>query len=226
MQESLEYQIGQDGKTVSLIEDLGIVIDVPPGAIPNDHLDDVTVRINACVSGPFELPDGFELASPIFHIEPGAKFAEKPVELSMVHFIDIGEEEHCSELKFVSAPLKQSSRSEYERKEIRFKPLDGGMFWPGRRMGKILLQHFCLIGIARLKREKGEERVTPDTVESSSFIRPKPAIPSKFMIKIGLVDYYSMCVHNCNQCLSNVQLYKLLSWECHKSCSSAYYIII
>lgn len=29
-----------------------------------------------------------------------------------------------------------------------------------------------------------------------------------------------MCVHNCNQCLSNVQLYKLLSWECHKCHSS------
>ena len=186
LQEPLEYQIGQDGKTISLIEDLGIVIDVPPGAVPDDYPDDVTVKINACIGGPFELPDGSELASPIFHIEPGAKFAEKPVELSMVHFIDIGDEEHCSELKFISAPLKPSCQSEAEGKEIRLKHLDGGMFWPGRRMGKISLQHFCLIGIARLKHEKGpgEERVKTDTLESSSFIRPKPAIPSKFMIKL------------------------------------------
>ena len=184
LQEPLEYQIGQDGKTIFLIEDLGIIIDVPPGAVPDDHADDVTVRINACVSGPFELPDGYELASPIFHIEPGAKFTEKPVELFMVHFIDVGDEEHCGELKFVSAPLKQSCQSEAEGKGIRLKHLDGGVFWPGRRIGKISLQHFCLIGIARLKHEKGEERVTPDTVESSSFIRPKPAIPSKLMIKL------------------------------------------
>ncbi len=178
MQESLEYQIGQDGKTISLIEDLGIIIDVPPGAIPDNHPDDVTVKINACISGPFELPDGYELASPVFHIEPGVKLAQKPVELSMVHFIDIGIEEHCSELRFISASLEGKGT-------IRFRHLDGGVFWPGRRIGKIALQHFCLIGIARVKHEKGEERVT-DTVESSSIIRPKPTLPSKYMCHVWL----------------------------------------
>lgn len=182
LQESLEYQIGRDGTTISLLEDLGIIIDVPRGAIPDDHPDDVTLKINACISGPFELPDGFELASPVYHIEPGVKFAEKPVELSVVHFIDIEDEEQCSELTFVTAPLNQGCQSEdeVEGKEIRFKHLDGGVFVPGRRMGKIALQHFCLIGIAQVKRKK--EKVTPDTVDSSSIIRPKPAIPSKVTI--------------------------------------------
>ena len=185
MEESLEYQIGQDGTTISLIEDLGIIVDVPRGALPADHLDDVTIKINVCISGPFELPDGYELASPIFHIEPGVKFAEKVVELLMVHFIDLEDEDDCSELTFVSAPLlKQNCQSESDREEkgmIRFKCLNGGMFWPGRRIGKISLQHFCLIGIAQLKREKGEKG---DMAKSSSILRPKPAAlsPSRLLI--------------------------------------------
>ena len=193
LEESLEYQIGQDGTTISLIKDLGIAVDVPRGAIPADHLqvNDVIVKINACISGPFELPDGCELASPIFHIEPGVKFAEKAVELSMMHFIDLEDEDDCSELTFISAPLlKQNGQSESESDQgekgvIRFKTLDGGMFWPGRRMGKISLQHFCLVGIAQLKREKGEKR---DMANSSSILRPKPAALSQ-----GRSDYDSLC---------------------------------
>jgi hypothetical protein len=115
------------------------------------------------------------------------KFAEKLVELSMAHFIDIVDEEDCSELTFISAPIKKICPSEgdgdSEGKEmIRFKHLDGGTFWPGRRIGKISLQHFCLIGIAQLKREKGEKR---DKVKLSSILRSKPAAAnqSQFMIK-------------------------------------------
>ena len=131
------------------------------------------------------------------------KFSEKLVELSVVHFIDIEDEEHCSELKFISAPLKQSYyQSEDEGKGmIRFKCLDGGVFWPGRRMGKISLQHFCLIGIARRKREEGEERVMSDTTESSSIIRLKSSLsPSQFMIMLSavwLITTCSVCVYVC-----------------------------
>ena len=169
LQESLEYQIGQDGKTISLIEDLGIIVDIPHGAIPSDHPNDVIIKINTCVSGPFELPDGFELASPVYHIEPGVKFAEKLIELSMVHFINIKDVKQCSELMFISAPPKQSCcQSEDEGKgTIMFKCLDGGVFWPGRRMGKISLQHFCFIGIVQLLNQY--EKVE-DTTKSSSAI--------------------------------------------------------
>ena len=154
---------------------MGIVIDVPPGAVPENHPDDVTIQINACIGGPFELPEGYELSSPIFHIEPGVKFAEKPVELSIVHFIDISNEEQCSELKFISAPFDSS----IEEVMIRFKPLDGGVFWPSRRIGKIALQHFCLIGIAHHKSKREESVTSASVVEVSSVIRPRPVLPRK-----------------------------------------------
>lgn len=142
--DALEYTVGRQGKVITLVEDLGIMINIPPEAISVSHSDEVIVRINACIRGPFELPEGYEFASPIFHIEPGAKFAEKPIELSMVHCLDIKDVQGCSGLQFVSAPVQTSNK----KATIRFKHLDGGLFTPDRRIGKISLQHFCLIGIA------------------------------------------------------------------------------
>ena len=146
LEDSLEYKVDSEGTVISLIEELGIAIDVPPGAVTDHHHDnEVTVRINACLGGPFELPEGYELVSPVFHVEPGAEFAEKPVDVSIVHFLntDEDEEETICDLKFVSAPFDFDSRA-----GIKFSQLDGGTFIPGRRIGKISLQHFCYIGVA------------------------------------------------------------------------------
>lgn len=209
LEESLEYQISRGGKIISLIEELGLVIDVPPGAIPDDHPDDdVILKINACVRGPFELPDQYELASPVFHIEPGVKLAKKPIELSIVHFIDIKDKEDCGELSFVSAPLKQSSgKAKREGKVLKFKPLERGMFWPGRRIGKIALQHFCLVGIAQSKGEKRTSETAHADQELSSITSSRSVSSSK----MNSVSIDEFCIHNFR--LSNAILYKLLSWE-------------
>ena len=173
MKDAMEYRVDHEGKIISLIENLGIIIDIPPGAIPDHHPDEVIIRINACIRGPFVLPDGYELVTPVFQIEPGAKFADKPVELSMVHFLNIKDESHCSELNFVSAPYKPNSN--IKKESIEFKLLDGGKFRPGSRIGRIALQHFCLIGIVKQKDCKQSTMAG----EASSTMRP--AIPSKSM---------------------------------------------
>lgn len=149
LEDSMEYEVDGKGTVISLIDEMGIAIDVPPGAVSDRHHDNkVTVRINACLGGPFELPEGYELVSPVFHVEPGAEFAEKPVEVSIVHFLNTDEdnEERSCELKFVSAPFDFESRA-----GIKFRQIDGGTFVPGRRIGKISLQHFCYIGVAAKK---------------------------------------------------------------------------
>lgn len=173
-EDALEYKVGCEGKIISLIEDLGIVIDIPPGAISGSHSNEVIVRINACLRGPFELPEGYELASPIFYIEPGAKFAEKPIELSMVHYLNIRDEQGCRGLQFISAPVQTSS----EKATIKFKQLGGGLFWPERRIGKISLQHFCLIGIAFRKSSP-----TNESEDGRGDLSPtsRPVLPSKSM---------------------------------------------
>ena len=142
--DALEYKVGCEGKMISLVQDLGIMINIPPEAVSVSHSNEVIVRINACIRGPFELPEGYEFASPIFHIEPGAKFAEKPIELSMVHYLDVRDQQSCGGLQFISAPVQTGS----EKATIKFTHLDGGLFSPNRRIGQISLQHFCLIGIA------------------------------------------------------------------------------
>ena len=173
MKDALECTVDHEGKLISLIENLGIVIDIPPGAISDHHPDEINIRINVCITGPFVLPEGYELITPVFHIEPGTEFADEPVELSMVHFLNIKNESHCSELSFISAPCKQNSS--IEKESIEFKLLDGGKFRPGSRIGRIALQHFCLIGIAKQKDCKQSTK----TGEASSAMRP--AIPSKSM---------------------------------------------
>lgn len=168
LKDALEYKVNSEGKTITLMEDLGLMINVPPGAISDTHSsNEVMVRINACIRGPFELPEEYELASPIFHIEPGTKFAEKPVELSMVHYLDLRDEEACSNLKFISAPFKS------ETGIVKFKLLEGGAFWPDRRVGKVALQHFCLIGIARKSGSTSEsEEGAAGTADLPSTVKP------------------------------------------------------
>lgn len=44
-------------------EDIGVDIDIPPGTVTEQTVIDVSVR--PCLSGPFEIPDGIDLASPL-----------------------------------------------------------------------------------------------------------------------------------------------------------------
>ena len=178
LKDVLEYTVTHEGKVINLLEDLGIIIDVPPGAIPDHQPNEITIKINACIKGSFQLPEGHELASPVFHIEPGAKFAEKPVELSIVHFLDVEDEEACAELKFVSAHFDESN-SDIVKEMIKFKNLDGGTFLPGGRFGKIALQHFCFIAIAKGKKsakkcEEGESNTGESLIN-------RRTLPSKSM---------------------------------------------
>ena len=159
LKDALDYKVTREGRVISLLEELGIIIEVPPGAISDGHPHEITIKINACIKGSFQLPEGHELVSPVFHIEPGAKFAEKPVELSIAHFLDVEDKEACAELKFVSAPF-DSSNAGAVKEIIKFKNLDGGTFLPGGRFGKIALQHFCFIGIAKEKKIYGIPNVT------------------------------------------------------------------
>ena len=177
MKDALEYTVGCEGKIISLVEDLGIMINIPPEATSVSHSKEVIVRINACIRGPFELPERYTFASPIFHIEPGACFAEKPIELSIVHYLDIQDEQSCSGLQFVSAPVQTRS----ETATIKFKHLDGGLFWPDRRIGKISLRHFCLIGIAFRQSNITNESEDAVTRRGDSSPTRRPVRPSKSM---------------------------------------------
>lgn len=190
MKDALEYKVTREGKLISLLEDLGLIIDVPQGAVTDQHPEEVTVKINACITGPFELPEGHTLVSPVFHIEPGVEFAQKPIELSIVHYLDVDDDdEGCSELRFVTAPFGDCV--ERSKKTIKFRSLDGGTFLPRGRLGKISLRHFCFIGIAsksKIVSESSAEGLPASEVQSVS----RRTSPSK--CRCPYVHVYHICL--------------------------------
>ena len=61
------------GKEISWA-DIWIKINIPPGAIPEGK--PITVTVQPCLTGPFELPEDYELASPVYAISPGLEFSK------------------------------------------------------------------------------------------------------------------------------------------------------
>ena len=56
------------GGHINWWQEIGVKFDIPPGAVPEGKELDLSVW--PCVKGPFQLPIGYELASPIFLISP------------------------------------------------------------------------------------------------------------------------------------------------------------
>ena len=79
------------GKEISWA-DIGIKINIPPGAVPEDR--PITVSVRPGYSGPFELPEDYEFASPVYAISPGLEF-NKDVKLFVTHFVDLLSEDDC-----------------------------------------------------------------------------------------------------------------------------------
>ena len=100
--------VGRDGAVLSFP---GVTLSIPPGAVTRD----VDIFIWPCLSGPFLLPDGYELASPPYLIYPHIEF-EKEVELKLEHFMNLESKEDCEEMTFISAskPVYDSGCTKYE----------------------------------------------------------------------------------------------------------------
>ena len=84
-----------DGGTISWKE---IGFNIPPGAVPEGQ--DFELRVWPCLSGPFVLPDGYQLASPIYLITPSFEFV-KDVRLSIAHFAGLDSGSDCSHMTFI-----------------------------------------------------------------------------------------------------------------------------
>ena len=128
-------------------DDIGIQFDIPAGAIPGGKV--LHLNVWPCLSGRFILPDGCDLASPVFMISPEFKF-RKEIMMSMIHFMDLQSEDACERMVFISAPsvtIDQDGKPEYH-----FKVSDKGVFHIGQRNGSIALNHFCAFAIARKRR--------------------------------------------------------------------------
>ena len=139
-------------------DDIGITLDIPPGAVPKDKQLNLTVR--PCLSGPFILPEGYKLASPVYLITPAFNFS-RDGKLTITHFANVKSETDCKNMTFVSAhctPHYTASGPQY-----KFKALPGGVFLTEKREASLSLKHFCVIGMANLSSEQATESIQEST---------------------------------------------------------------
>ena len=120
------------------------------------HSPNFVNDIRPCFSGPFELPDGYEPASPAYLILHNEVHLQKDVTMRMNHYANLRSQEDCECMRFLSA----SSTPEYRDSQpvYAFKEMLGskGTFKPGDQVGEVLLQHFCF-GITGKRKRNSEE---------------------------------------------------------------------
>lgn len=131
------------------LDNIGVAVSIPKQKEKEDSVD---LLIRPCLNGPFKLPTGYKLASPIYLIEPSKKGTlQKPATVSIHHYANLVSEEDCAGMVFVSASA--TPRSTHSGPEYIFKKIEGSKktFKPGSQVGQIELQHFCLMGICSSK---------------------------------------------------------------------------
>lgn len=120
-------------------DEIGIKIYIPPGAVLEGK--PITVTVRPCLSGPFVLPPGYELASPVYAISQSSRFWKR-IQLFMVHFANLQSKEDCEEMTFLTSRSSQ-----------RLKVQQGGTFQMRTQEGRVSLDHFCKKAIARKRRQ-------------------------------------------------------------------------
>ena len=142
--------------TIGDVEEMGISIFVSHNTISlEEESSDISIR--PCFTGPFELPENYEPASPSYLIRHDMKDFQKDVTIRMHHYASLQSEVDCEDMAFLTAsstPEYRESRPVYTFKEIQGAK---GIFKPGDQVGEISLRHFCFMRAAKRKRQKTPE---------------------------------------------------------------------
>ena len=152
--DSVSQRITSQGATMQLPH-AGISLSVPEQALSSTE-PDVDLLIRPCLGGPFELPAGYEPASPAYLIQPDKKVKlQREATLVIRHYTRLQSKEDCEEMAFFSAtptPEYRQSVPVYIFKEIKSK----GVFIPGSQLGEIKLKHFCFKIIGRKRKSESQ----------------------------------------------------------------------
>ena len=136
----------QTGATIEPTN-MGILLQVPEYSFTEEE---VSVLIHPYFSGNFKLPDGYELASPVYCIQTNedVKFL-KDLSLKIHHYADLQTKEDCEDMIFVSASLTPEIGSSGPEYVFRKADVTKSLFEPGSSTGSINLNHFSLKAIGR-----------------------------------------------------------------------------
>lgn len=128
-------------------KDVGITVNVPRGAVPKEKLLDLTMH--PCLSGPFQMPEGYKPASPVYLITTTLEFSRE-VKIAIDHFARLQSQDDCDGMAILSASCtpdySSSGRPLYTFTEIKGVK---GTFKLGEQVGVVTLQHFCGLTVGR-----------------------------------------------------------------------------
>ena len=130
-------------------EDIGIAFSIPQGAVPDN--EELKLSVRPCLAGPFGLPLGYKLTSPVYIISPHFHF-KKDIQLVIYHFANLKTDEDTENMSFLSAP--SSPQSTGSRLRYEFKSLKGGVFQKNESFGTISLRHFCAASTGSSSRKR------------------------------------------------------------------------
>ena len=122
----------------------GICLSILPGAIGINDCPEISLQ--ACICGPFHLPESLQFVSPVYLIRPHYVF-HKSVTLTFKVFSELDLEEDRRHLRFVTSSYKRDAAD----KELRlmFKSQKSELsFDVKRKMITIEIKHFCFPAIA------------------------------------------------------------------------------
>ncbi len=140
---------------------------------------EAVVHIRPCFSGPFELPDGYESASPAYLILHNKMHFQKDIIIRIHHYANLQSEEDCEDMAFLSAsstPEYRNLHPVYTFKEIRGSK---GVFKPGNQIGEVALRHFCLVKAARKRMRENSPETSPETSPKKTKIEKSSVTSSK-----------------------------------------------
>ena len=152
--------VTSEGCHVNWGKEIGIEFNIPPGAVPQGKQLDLSVW--PCTAGPFQLPEGYELASPVYLISPSFQFL-CAITVTMYHYCAVETEEDSRNMSFLSSPTTPHRGTAL----YQFRVLKDGTFNPLEAYGCITLEHFCTLGSGTKRKSE------PDLSEDPSGKRSK-----------------------------------------------------
>ena len=145
---------------------MGISISVPQNSLSSEE-ESSEMQIRPCFTGPFELPEDYEPASPAYLVHHNKTCFQKDITIKMHHYANLECEEDCEDMAFLSAsstPEYRESNPVYTFKETRGTK---GVFKPGDQVGEISLRHFCLMRAGKRKRKTRKSDSSPKKHQGS-----------------------------------------------------------
>ena len=163
----IHHHITSQGATIQSPH-TGISLSIPEQALSSTEKD-VDFLIHPCFNGPFELPAGYESASPAYLIQPSSRVEfHRDATLRIHHYASLQSEEDCEEMSFLSAsatPQYRQSKPVYIFEEIKRRQ---GSFRPNSHVGEITLQHFCFTKVG--KKRKGNPQTESSACRKSKYM--------------------------------------------------------